>query len=428
MNLRVLAWAVFDVGVTVFSMVVISRYGAIWAIDQLGASNPAYNVTVSLSMLLAGIIQVLLSPVSDEWGRRRIFVILFICLCAAACAAMSSAKATLTGLLFFSLANIGYQASYAFYNAMLSDVADEKHKARISGVGIGLGYTGAIIGLILSSRFVNTNLHEYSRVFLPTACMVLFFSLPLVLFVKEKPGLVRFNFADSLRNSPGSFLTTLRRVARHKELLFFFIGLLLVLDGVETVIINMSIYCEKVVGMDIQRGFHLTPMWKDRVLFDHTLSEIDAFLITSTLFAMIGAPLVGHIADKTTRFKTLLGVVILWICALVLAMFSVQRKLFWLTGPLFGIGFGSIWTMGRAYLLELCHPEERAQMFSLFSLVGKGAAVLGPLVWGTVFALCKNGLGMGERKAYRFAIAAILMLVVAGFAVLRRAKPAEPEG
>ncbi len=430
LNARVIAWGLFDLGVTIFSMNIISRYFGPWVIDEQHGTEFAFNVSWSVSIFIAAILQILLSPISDELGRRKIFVICFTMLCITACSLIGTMPTLLMGLTLFVLANIGYQVATVFYFAMLGDVADERHKARISGVGVGLGYVGSITGLLVSQKFVDPIQNNYSSVFGVTALLVLIFSLPLFLFLKERPGLVHFNLAESLRNSIGSFSITLRRVRSHPTMFFFFLGCLLALDGVETVTINMSLYCDKVVGLDKSAGVIIPLMWKGRELFRFTVSEINSFLIVSTFCAVLGAFIIGHIADKTDRYKTLLAVIIVWMLALLLAMFSVQsdyrirhKLFFWITGPLFGIGFGGIWTVGRAYLLDICHPEERGQMFALFGLVGRGAAILGPLVWAMVFKLSENYLHLGERKTYRLALFAILVLVFLGFLILLRAKP-----
>ena len=433
LNARVIAWGLFDLGITIFSMNIISRYFGPWVIDEKHGSEFIFNLSWSISIFIAAILQVLLSPISDELGRRRVFVVCFTMLCVAACSLIGMAPTLFMGLALFALANIGYQVATVFYYAMLGDVTDERHKGRISGVGVGLGYVGSITGLLVSQKFVDPSKNSYSDIFGITASLVFVFSLPLFFFVKERPGLVHFNLAESLRNSIGSFLITLRRVRSHPTMFFFFLGCLLALDGVETVVVNMSLYCDKVVGLDKSAGVVIPLVWKSRELFRFTVSEINFFLIVSTFFAVFGAFIIGHIADKTDRYKTLLGVIIVWMIALVLAMFSVQsdhrirHKLFFcITGPLFGIGFGGIWTVGRAYLLDICHPEERSQMFALFGLVGRGAAILGPLVWAFVFKLSElseNYLHLGERKTYRLALLAIFILVSFGFLILLRAKP-----
>lgn len=420
-NLRMLAWALFDTGATVFSMLVISRYFGLWVVEEMGGTVGRFNDAVWISLLFAGLVQIVLSPISDELGRRRVFVVFFTLLCVCACSLMGTTVDLTRGLILFCVANLGYQTAMGYYNAMLGDVADERHAARISGIGVGLGYVGSIVGLLVSARYVDAENHHYGLVFPLAAMLFLAFALPLFLFVREKPSLVRLNLTQSITNSVGAFVTTLRRVVRHREMLCFFIGCMLALDAVSAVIVNMVPYCKNVVGLDPLRGFNFSPMWKDRILFHLTVSEIDLFLITSTVFAIIGSFVIGHISDKTSHYKTLLAVLVLWIGVLILAMFSVQRKLFWFTGPLFGLGFGGIWTVSRAYLQELCHPEERSQMFALFGLVGRGAAILGTFVWARVFSW--SSPYFGDRKAYRLSIAAVLALLVLGFWLLCLANP-----
>jgi UMF1 family MFS transporter len=412
LNTRVLAWATYDFGVTIFSMNVISRYFGPWVVYEKHGSVAQFNDAVWISLALAAVIQILWSPISDELGKRRVFVLGFTLLSVVGCAMISFASSLTWGLIYFGVAHLGYQTAMVFYNAMLGDVADQRHEARVSGIGIGVGYVGAILGLLISEKVVNTELHHYQPIFWLTAVLVLVFTLPLVLFLKEKPSLVKLDLSQSLRNSFSAFATTLRRIGRRREILFFFIGCLLALDAVNAVIVNMALYCETVVGLDSAKGILLAPMWKERVLFQFTITEINLFLITSTVFAILGSFVIGHISDKTSHYRTLVGVLILWIFTLALAMFSVKRKLFWITGPLFGLGFGGIWTVSRAYLQQLCHPEERSQMFAIFGLVGRGAAILGTFTWARVYTYCNPILG--ENKAYRCSIGAVLILLILG--------------
>jgi MFS transporter, UMF1 family len=251
---------------------------------------------------------------------------------------------------------------------------------------------------------------------------MLAFSLPLFFFVKEKPSLVHLNLVGSLRNSVGSFLTTLRRIGRHKEMLFFFIGCLLALDAVATITVNMALCCEGVLGLDPARTLTFEPVFAGKSLFSIPVTELNLFIILSAVFAMIGAWVIGMIADRLGHYHTLLGVVLLWILALALAMFAAKREVAWIVGPLFGLGFGGIWTVSRAYLLDLCHPEERGQMFAIYGLVGKGATILGPLSWAATFYISNVTFGWSQEFSYRVAIGVLLVLMILGFFFLRKSK------
>lgn len=418
---RMIAWALYDMGATVFSMLVISRYFGPWVVEQMGGTVERFNDAVWKSLLIAALLQVILSPISDELGRRRIFVVLFTLLCVGCCILLGYADNLQTGIALFVAANVGYQVAFSYYNAMLGDVADERHWARISGIGIGIGYVGSVIGLLVAASFIHSEKGHvnYSPGFQVAGVLFLILSLPMFLFVKDKPGLVRLNLSQSLTNSVGSFITTLRRVLRNREMSFFFLGCLLALDAVSTVIVNMALYCEKVVGLDPSDGFK--PVYMGRDLFNLTISQVDLFIISCTVFAIFGAFVIGHISDKTSHYKTLLAVLVIWMAGLILAMFGVQRRLFYIVGPLFGLGFGGIWTVSRAYLQELCHPEERSQMFALFGVVSRGAAIIGTFLWARVFAWAEPAFG--ERKAYRLAFAGVLILLALGFWMMRLGEP-----
>lgn len=44
----------------------------------------------------------------------------------------------LVSLIFFVLANVGYQAGLQFYDALLPEVSTEENRGRIGGMGVGL--------------------------------------------------------------------------------------------------------------------------------------------------------------------------------------------------------------------------------------------------------------------------------------------------
>ena len=81
-----------------------------------------------------------------------------------------------------------------------------------------------------------------------------------------------------------------------------------------------------------------------------------------------------------------------------------------------GAGYAGVWTVGRSYLLELCPPSERAQVFTLFGLAGRVSAMVGPLLWATAVWLAA---GLGTTK-YRIGLLVLLALMAGALALLRR--------
>ena len=63
---------------------------------------------------------------------------------------------------------------------------------------------------------------------------------------------------------------------------------------------------------------------------------------------------------------------------------SQSEAMFWLVGPLAGIGMGGVWVVSRSFLVELSPKEKLGEFFGLYGLAGKMASIFGPLVWGSV--------------------------------------------
>ena len=89
-------------------------------------------------------------------------------------------------LVFFVVANYFYQAGLIFYDSTLATISTPGNKGRIGGIGIGVGYVGALIG-ILSALYITSVLgFPYTAVFQATAMLFLIFAIPCFIFVKER--------------------------------------------------------------------------------------------------------------------------------------------------------------------------------------------------------------------------------------------------
>ena len=84
-------------------------------------------------------------------------------------------------------------------------------------------------------------------------------------------------------------------------------------------------------------------------------------------------------------------------------------------GIIIGALLGGVWTASRPLLLELAPPDCVGRFFGLYALSGKMAAIIGPLIWGTVVGSLTR---FGDRIAYRGGVLALAILIFAGFFVL----------
>ena len=379
----IVSWAFYDFANTIFSMNVISLYFALWVTVDQGGQDILYSIALSGSMLAVAISAPVFGTISDQTGRRRLPLILLTIISVLATALIGEASQLWVGLLLFVIANYCYQSALVFYNGMLPSVALQSNVGVVSGYGVAFGYMGSIAGLLLVEPFVEDS--GRSAAFLPTAALFLLFAIPCFLFVKDpNPKPLYINVAQS-------FLILKKTITNSSDnhvLLKFFIVHFLILDVVNTIIAFMSVYANKVIGFDGQ--------------------QITNFLIISTIFAMLGSLVIGWLVKHRGTIFSYSFVLWLWLVALTLIVISPGETLFWVVGPLAGVGMGGVWVTSRAIVVELSPPEKIGEFFGIYSLAGKMASVVGPLLWGSVVWIFQDT----QTLKYRAAVGSLLLVTM----------------
>jgi UMF1 family MFS transporter len=383
-------------------MNVITMYFALWVIDDLGLEDIFYSISLSASMVLVAVTAPILGAVADARGRRLIFLFLFTdfaCIftaCIAGAAALPSvALAAVLGLALFCLANYSYGCSLVFYNALLPTVSTDRTMGRVSGLGVGLGYAGAIVGLLLVMPFVVGKIQWFGSgrpaAFIPTAVFFALFAVPIFIWVKE----------PAVKSKPVGFTYSLKKVARtlrevrkRPNVFRFLVAKLLYEDPIMTAIMFMAVYANEVMGMP------------DEV-------KIPLFIV-STTFAVAGSFVAGFLADRFGAKKTLVATLIGWTATFVVIAAAVRVWMLWVGGAMVGVFLGATWTAARPFYTSLVPRDELGEYFGLYALSGKAAAIIGPLVWGAV-VLAAGGLGPDK---YRIAVLSLGVFSALGLALL----------
>jgi UMF1 family MFS transporter len=388
----------YDFASTIFSMNVISLYFALWVIVDKKGQDIFYSIALSTSMLLAALTSPILGAVSDHLGGRRMpFLIVFVTACAFFTMLIGVVNHLLSGLIFFVVANYCFQVADTFYNALLPTVSDHTTIGRVSGYGTGLGYCGTIVGLLAVSPFAA----KWGRhaTFIPTALFYFIFSLPCFFLVKDKLMPFRVDRHPTLWQTVERAFLKIRNTVIHikqfKGLFIFFIAIFISFNAINTVFVFMSVYTKEIMA------------------FSNT--EIVTFYIVSSSFAIVGALLAGFITDKFGPKRTLTGALILWSFAILAAGITTHEIVFWIIGPCVGIGLGTTWTSSRALAIALSPAHMIGEIFGFYGLMGKTAAIVGPLVWGFV-VLKFQFLGMLK---YRIAVLTLLLFLILGVIILQ---------
>ena len=190
-------------------------------------------------------------------------------------------------------------------------------------------------------------------------------------------------------------------------------------DAVTTVIINISLYCSIVLGFS-ELG-------------------IRYFLIITPISAVIGSYIIGHLS-RTYCLKKMLNIIIWgWVISLIAFVFVENVVLIYILGSIVGILLGGLWTTSRPLLAELVPQEELGRFFGLFSLSGRAAAIVGPLIWTTVVYFFNPQRPMGQlvidvlnieeadqaALPYKIGILTLVVMMLVGLYIFRKVPTTE---
>lgn len=425
-------WVIYDFADTIYSMNIVTMYFAQWVVVDNKMEDIYYSISYAVSMLLVAFTMPALGAVSDVKGKRLpfLFVLTSGCILSIFFLGIAGnnldnvATKVLVALILFAIANFCYEGALTFYNALLPEVSTPQTIGKVSGWGVALGYVGAIAGLFLIKPFVDGHIFGFKipfteggrqDAFIPTAVFFLLFSLPIFFWVKEN---VRTSVA--IIKVKDAFIRVWDGISNTKKypgVLKFLLANYFISDAIATVIIFMAVYAQRVMGFPDS-----VKMW---------------FFIVATTFAVIGSFLCGYVADWIGPKKTMIYVVWGWIICLSVVTFTASSAVFWIVGPFIGICLGSTWTASRPLLTSLVPQETLGQFFGLYSLSGKVAAVIGPLLWGLAVLYFKidntmvqkmisflNNIGLtlpGQvitTIQYRFAVAILVLMMIVGLVIL----------
>lgn len=398
-NFTILSWALYDLANQFFALNIVSLYFVRWLTLERKMPEIFYSMAFGISLVFTGFLAPILGTISDATNRRRVFLIFFTLLSIIFTALLGLSQGIFQALFFFAIANFGCQIAIVFYNAQLSDISPPHKIGLVSGLGRMFGYSGAILALFIFKPIVLRS--GYQAVFFPTAMLFLLFSLPCMIFVKDKLTRERINLNSYLKKEKIiDIFKVLRKFIynayKSPELWNFLKATFFSLCAVNTVILFMAVYISRVFGLDE--------------------SQIINLISFSTIFAIIGSLFSGFVSDRIGYRNYLCLTFVIWIISFLLGALLKSTNLFWLLGSLTGIALGSTWVVLRALTIKIVPQDEVGEIFGLSNFIGYLSAIMGALFWGVIL-LFLSPLG---TRGYRIAFSSLILFMILGIYFLLR--------
>lgn len=368
------SWALYDWANSAFATTVMAVFFPLffkkyWAADLTAIESTAMLAYAnSLSSIFLAITSPIFGAIADEGAYRKKLLLFFTILGSiGSCWLTFIAKGDwLIAAWVYSLGVVGFTASLTFYDSLLVQIVKPKDFDRVSGFGYALGYLGG--GLLLAINvwmFSSGGEAGALNSFLTVGAWWLVFSIPIFLFVPEIKVGRKVALKTAAMRGFESLWHHFWELRKEKALLFFLLGYFFYIDGVNTVA-KMAVDYGLAIGL-----------------------EADGLVKAILLVQFIGFPSAiafGILGEKTSPIKMIWLCLGVYLLVTVAAYFLETGTQFYFLAAVIGVVQGGIQALSRSLYARLVPPEQSAQYFGFFNMVGKFSSILGPLLVGLTAA------------------------------------------
>ncbi len=381
---QTLSWVLYDWGNSAYATTVMAGFFPIffkeyWSAGVTATQSTFYlGIANSLASLLIVLLAPLLGAIADQCAARKRFLLFFAFLgiCMSAMLPLVAKGEWQWAVLFYVVASIGFSGSISFYDSLLVFVTTPSRLDVVSAVGYAMGYLGG--GLLFAfnvwmtlapEMFGLADAAEAVRLsFYTVALWWLLFTVPLALWVREPDGRGGSTL-NAVRDGVRQLRDTFHEIRQLRVVFLFLLAYWCYIDGVDTI-----------VRMAVDYGLSLG--------FDSN-SLIVALLITQ----FVGFPAAigfGYLGKRIGAKRGIYIAILAYVLIVIWASRMEQQAEFYGLAIAIGLVQGGIQSLSRSFYARLIPKEKSAEFFGFYNMLGKFAAVIGPVMVGWAGALSGN--------------------------------------
>ena len=385
-RLSIGSWILYDVSNTIFFAGVVGIFFPLWVVNDMGGSDATIGFAVAGAMLANLLVAPVFGAMSDGARRRLPFLAAFS-LIGIGSTFLLGTLSLLASVALFGAALVAMHTGIVIYNALLVEVSTERNRGFIGGLGVGVGYLGALLAVAIGLTVAEDQ--GYVTAFRTTGVLMFVMTLPVLTLLRERPRELRSSDASATDyGAIAGAIHTMRRATRIPGLASFLIGRFWYYLAVNTASIFAFLYGTKTIG------------------FSET--QVYVILGIGILVAIPSATIWGRISDRIGPYRTMKIVLSSWVvvllCTIAIPWVGLPSGLYWIIGPASGVLVAGTWVVDRPLLLKLIPEEKVGQFFGLHSLTGRLGTIVGPAAWGfiaddSLWFGSGIGLGLGQTAA-----------------------------
>lgn len=410
---EILAWCMYDFAnsayATTIAAVIFNVYFVKVAVGEAGAKIWGFHIpgealwgyTVSLSMLVICLTAPIVGAIADYSASKKKFLMVYTyipCVLTILMYYVSNGD-YLLAMLFFGISNIGFDGGSVFYNAFLTEIAEEKNMGRVSGFGWALGYIGGGLCLALNLAMIQKpdwfGISATDNIPVRLSLVVAglwwaVFSIPTFLWVREGSIPLALPAGETyLGVGFKRVRKALKEIRHYPELFKFLLAYLVYNDGVQTVIVMGSVF--GAVELKMSEG-----------------ELIQCFLMVQAV-AFVGSLLFGYLGDRLGSKQAINLTLWTWTVVVASVFFIKTSTGYWYLAAAIGLVLGGNQAASRTLLGLFTPKENSAEFFGFFAVSGRFVSLLGPLLFG----ISRHASGN-----IRVAVLSLLVFFVAGLILM----------
>ena len=392
----IFSWSIYDFANQPFTTITVTFiYSTFFAstiflgTEEAGVS--AWGKAITISSILIALLSPIMGAIADMGGYRKLFLVFWtwVCILFSFLLYLPQQGDVFSALLFFCIANIGFEMGGVFLNAYLPEIAPKHKIGRISGYGWSFGYVGGLIALAfcfvffvlpdnplnpLTGNILDKSTYEHIRIInVFIAIWFAVFSFPTFIFVKGSK-VSKNKSKKIISKSFKTIFSTFKEIKKYKQLVRFLFARIIYNDAIITVIAFGGPYAYTQFGFDMD-----------------TNGKLMIFGIVLNVFAGIGAFLFGFLDDLIGGKKTIqitnFGFIIALLIAFIAPSLENGELYFWICGILVGTFMGPNQAASRSLMGRMIPSSKENEFYGFFAFSGKATAFLGPLLFTLVIDL-----------------------------------------
>lgn len=399
-NKQEFGWSMYDWANSAFATTVMAGFFPIFFKEywSQGAAVTKSTAMLGLANSAASIVVAVLAPflgaIADSGNHKKNFLIFFAYLGALAAGTLYFIDRGdwLGAAVIYGFGIMGFSGSLIFYDALLPGIVQEKRIDFVSALGYAMGYLGGGLLFALNvwmtlspATFGLATAAEAVRIsFISVGAWWGIFTLPLIVFVPEPRLQPAVKAPSAVRAGWRQLRETFHKVRHLRTIFLFLLAYWLYIDGVDTII-----------RMAVDYGLSIGFKSEDLIV---------ALLITQ----FVGFPaaiLFGKIGERIGAKRAIFIALGVYLLVVIWAVRMTEKHEFYALAVIIGLVQGGIQALSRSFYSRLIPHEQAAEFYGFYNLLGKFAAIFGPILIGMTGLISKSS---------RVGIASIAVLFLAG--------------